>query len=152
MLDEKEKPFIFKKKPEDIELLTVFEAVKRYAKADEEFFIQEHKKSNARKKGEEYIPDKKFWNGCQGYKEDETYVYLALLNTEVDPKTTIYPFNYFIQKDGFHDEFKILKIDYSKYLYEKTFYWENREKYGSKKKKKLFKTSKNKNQNDKSNP
>ena len=126
---EKEKQHIFKKKSEEIELLTVFEAVKRYVSAHENFLIEERKKYDAKKLGQVYIPDKKFWNGVEGFKQDDDFIYLSLFNVDKDPKKKTYPFRYFVQKDGFHDEFKILRSDESKYMYEKRFYWENKSKY-----------------------
>jgi hypothetical protein len=131
MLDEKEKQNIFKKKSEDIELLTIFEAVKRYVRAHENFLIEERKKYDAKKLDQVYIPDKKFWNGFEGFNKDDDFIYLSLFNCDIDPKTKTYPFRYFVQKDGFHDEFKILRSDEneSQYMYEKQFYWENRAKY-----------------------
>ena len=103
---------VFRKSYDKIELLSFKDACIRYAKAHKKFISEETKKYKARREGKVYVPDKSFWMGTESNYWDGKYMYIALVNRLVDPKTG----NYYIQEDGFHDEFKIPAIDEGRYI------------------------------------
>ena len=106
---------VFRKPYDEIELLSFEDACIRYKKAYVLFIREETKKYKARREGKEYIPDKCFWSGTEAFYWDGKYFYIALLNRTIDPETTVYPFKYNIEEDGFHDEFKIPAVDESRF-------------------------------------
>lgn len=98
---------VFKKPYDKIELLSFEDACIRYRKAHKKFIREETKKYKADLEGKIYVPDKSFWSGTEAYYWDGKYFYIALLNHHTDFATG----NYYIQEDGFHDEFKIPAVD-----------------------------------------
>ena len=96
---------VFRKPIEEIELLNAQEAAERFMKADKSFIISETLKYNL---PEFYKKNHNSWSGYEGFAEQDGYLIMSLFNQTKKGE---------LVKRGFHDEFKILKADESKYIY-----------------------------------
>ena len=96
---------IFRKPIEEIELLTAQEAAERFIAADKSFIIEETLKYY---NTGYYRKNPNRWSGTEGFAKNDEHLIFSLLN---QTKKGV------LCKRGFHDEFKILKTDESKYVY-----------------------------------
>ena len=101
----KKNNIVFRKPIEEIELLTAEEAAERFMAADKSFIISETLKYNL---PEFYKKNHKRWSGYEGFAEQDGYLIMSLFNQTKKGE---------LVKRGFHDEFKILKTDESRYIY-----------------------------------
>ena len=106
---------IFRKPIEEIELLTAQEAAERFIAADKSFIIEETLKyynTGYYKKN----PNRR--SRTEGFAKNDEHLIFSLFN---QTKKGV------LCKRGFHDEFKILKTDESKYVYLKHSKYEDAE-------------------------
>jgi len=96
---------VFRKPIEEIELLTAQEAAERFMAADKSFIIEETLKYY---NTGYYRKNPNRWSGYEGFAKNDEHLIFSLFN---QTKKGV------LCKRGFHDEFKILKTDESKYVY-----------------------------------
>jgi hypothetical protein len=108
-------PNIFRKPIEEIELLTAQEAAERFIAADKSFIIEETLKYY---NTGYYKKNPNRWSGTEGFAKNDEHLIFSLFN---QTKKGV------LCKRGFHDEFKILKTDESKYVYLKHSKYEDAE-------------------------
>lgn len=101
----KKNNIVFRKPIEEIELLTAEEAAERFIAADKSFIIEETLKYY---NIGYYRKNPNRWSGTEGFAKNDEHLIFSLFNQTKKGE---------LVKRGFHDEFKILKTDESRYIY-----------------------------------